>query len=271
MQKPKERMAIHSAPAWAKSVKACADQRRAKHFLELLAATSAATALKKCSGEQARILAALFSGSPALSDSLAAHPDWLDLVAPETLKFPRRKQGLQNEVNAGLKPLLEAADFAGALTAIRRFKQREMFRIGARDLARLATVAEIIGEISAVADVCLESVWSVCHRQLSARHGQPKHQDAEGRWQATAGCVLGLGKLGGQELNYSSDVDVMFVYSEEGNVSPAMTNHQFFNRLAEAFIAEVGRMTTDGMLYRIDLRLRPEGAAGPLRRSPAGF
>src|ERR1043166_3141502 len=91
------------------------------------------------------------------------------------------------------------------------------------------------------------------------------------RRQPTPGCVLGLGKLGGQELNYSSDVDVIFVYSEEGSVSPVMTNHQFFNRLAEAYIAEVTRMTSDGNLYRIDLRLRPEGEAGPLCRSLAGY
>src|SRR5439155_15429150 len=92
------------------------------------------------------------------------------------------------------------------------------FRIGARDLARLGKLAEIIGEISDVADVCLESVWRICYQQLSGRFGRPYHQDAEGRWHGTAGCVLGLGKLGGHELNYSSDVDGMFVYSEEGNV-----------------------------------------------------
>ena len=91
-----------------------------------------------------------------------------------------------------------------------------------------------------------------------------------------------MGKLGGQELNYSSDVDVLFVYSEEGQVfkeppgkakapPPVMPNHQFFNRLAEAFIAEVTRMTPDGTLYRIDLRLRPEGDRGPLCRSLAGY
>ena len=61
-----------------------------------------------------------------------------------------------------------------------------------------------------MADVCLDAVWQVCHRQLAGRHGQPWHQDAGGSWQPTAGCVLGMGKLGGQELNYSSDVDVLF-------------------------------------------------------------
>ena len=94
--------------------------------------------------------------------------------------------------------------------------------------------------------------------------------------------MLGLGKLGGQELNYSSDVDVLLVYGEDGQVfkqppgqaksqSPVMPNHQFFNRLAEALIAEVTRVTPDGSLYRMDLRLRPDGGRGPLCRSLAGY
>ncbi len=179
-------------------------------------------------------------------------------------------------------PLLAASDYNAALARLREFKQREMLRIAARDLARLGKLTEILQEISDVADVCLDAVWQVCHQQLAGRYGQTWHQDAGGRWQPTAGCVVGLGKLGGQELNYSSDVDVLFVYSEEGGVykeppanrkasRPALTNHQFFNRLAEAFIAEVGRVTSEGVLYRIDLRLRPEGDAGPLSRSLAGY
>ena len=115
------------------------------------------------------------------------------------------------------------------------------------------------------------------------RFGQPFHQNARGRWQPTASCVLGLGKLGGQELNYSSDVDAgIFCHAEEGEVfeqpprgaragAPVMHSHQFFNRLAEMFIAEAGRVSGDGLLYRIDLRLRPEGDAGPLTRSLAGY
>ena len=198
------------------------------------------------------------------------------------LKFPRRKQGLRNEVNRWLKPLLAASDYGAALTSLREFKQREMLRIAGRDLARLGKLAEVLQEISDVADVCLDAIWQICQQQLSSRYGQPWHQNANGRWRPTAGCVLGMGKLGGQELNYSSDVDVLFVYGEEGVCSrslpgsskvshPALTNHQFFNRLAEAFIAEVSRMTPEGTLYRIDLRLRPEGDAGPLSRSVAGY
>ena len=269
-------------PIWTNAIKTCADAQRAKHFFDLLAATSAGEALQASLAEQARVLAAVFSGSQALGNLLVARPEWLSVLEPEALKFPRRKQGLRNEVNRWLKPLLAASDYGAALTRLRKFKQREMLRIAGRDLARLGKLAEILQEISDGADVCLDAVWQVCYQQLTGRHGQPWHQDAGGRWQPTAGCVLGMGKLGGQELNYSSDVDVLFVYSEEGSVfneppgdrkapRPTLSNHQFFNRLAEAFIAEVSRMTPEGALYRIDLRLRPEGDAGPLSRSLAGY
>jgi len=270
------------SPVWTSAIKTCADPQRAKHFLDLLAATNAGAALQALPVEQVRILTALFSGSQALSNLLVARPDWLGELEPEVLKFPRRKQGLRVEANRWLKPLLAASDFGAALMRLREFKQREMLRIAGRDLARLGTLPELIQEISDVADVCLDGVWQVCHRQLAGRYGQPWHQDAGERWQPTAGSVLGMGKLGGQELNYSSDVDVIFVYSEEGSVfkeppakssapQPVLTSHQFFNRLAEAFIAEVSRMTPEGALYRIDLRLRPEGDTGPLSRSLAGY
>jgi glutamate-ammonia-ligase adenylyltransferase len=269
-------------PAWTNAIKTCADPQRARKFLELLTATSAGPTLLAAAGDQARILAVLFSGSQALGNLLVARPDYLGVLEPQALGFPRRKQGMRNEVNQWLKPLLAASDYGAALTRLREFKQREMLRIAGRDLARLGKLPEILQEISDVADICLGTIWQVCHRQLSARYGQPWHQDANGCWQPTAGCVLGMGKLGGQELNYSSDVDVLFVYSEEGSVfkdrpgdnkasRPALTSHQFFNRLAEAFIAEVSRMTPEGALYRIDLRLRPEGDTGPLSRSLASY
>ncbi len=174
-----------------------------------------------------------------------------------------------------------------------------MLRIGTRDLARLGELKEILEEISNVAaDVVLEAVWQICWLQLEQRYGRPYHLDAEGRWQPTSACVLGMGKLGGQELNYSSDVDVLFVYAEEGEVyqqarpgkptrtrgeavrgnaqgsspqRPTLANHQFFNRLAETFISEVTHLGPQGVLYRIDVRLRPEGDSGPLSRSLSGY
>ena len=126
-------------PVWTNAIKSGADPQRAKHFLDLLAATSAGAALQALPAEQVRILTALFSGSQALSNLLVARPDWLGELGPEVLKFPRRKQGLRIEVSRWLKPLLAASDFGTALTRLREFKQREMLRIAGRDLARLAS------------------------------------------------------------------------------------------------------------------------------------
>lgn len=264
---------------WQKALDHCADREWAERHLALLEAAGLESRLAGVKAEQARALAALFSGSRALSECLAAHPEWLDLLLDvRALRFPRTDQGLRREVVALVGPLLEQQDHSGALSQLRRFKAREMLRIGARDLAGLGRVDELTRELSDVADLCLDWVHRVCWQRLSGRCGLPYHQMPDGGWRPTPCCVLGLGKLGGQELNYSSDVDVMFVYEEEGFVfrepptarakpGQGMANHDFFRRLSEAFIQEVGEASADGQLFRIDLRLRPEGPAGPLARS----
>jgi [glutamine synthetase] adenylyltransferase / [glutamine synthetase]-adenylyl-L-tyrosine phosphorylase len=259
-------------------LKTSADPERSRRLLDSLAAAGARSQLEKFSADSARTFAAFSGGSQALGELLQAHPDWLSLLDIERLKFPRRAQGFQQELGRLLQSSLKAQDYATALTGLRRFKQRELFRIAARDLARLSNVVEITQELSDVADVCLEAVFQIVRLQFTARFGRPFHQDVNGRWQPTAFAVVGLGKLGGQELNYSSDVDLMFVYDDEGEVykeppkvaepsRAVMSSHQFFGKLAEAFRAEVSRTTEDGFLFRVDLRLRPEGDAGPLVRS----
>jgi [glutamine synthetase] adenylyltransferase / [glutamine synthetase]-adenylyl-L-tyrosine phosphorylase len=265
-----------SEAVWKNAIEQSSVPDRAQRALTALQ-SGGAPILANADAEQARILCALWSGSEWATEMLAKHPEWLASLAAARLAHPRRLQGLRREVEAWFMPLLEAGGYAEALSKLRQFKQREMICIAARDLARLARTPEIILGISNIADVCLSSVLRLCWRQVASRLGTPFEQDAAGQWRETQFCVLGMGKLGGQELNYSSDVDVLFVYSEEGSVfkevprkgKPAkavLTNHQFFKRIAEAFIAEVGRLTQDGMLFRIDLRLRPEGDAGPLAR-----
>ena len=243
---------------WKKVLAASPDPERANHYVKELGLTDA-------SPEQARILAALFSGSPASADLLRAHPDWIQShLQPESLAQPRREQGMRR-------------DLVGASVAqIRQFKEREMVRIAARDLARVANLPQIMEEISTVADVCLSAMFEHCRKELNAKFGMPYHLDVNENWQATECAVLGMGKLGGKELNYSSDVDVLFVYTDEGGVfkdpprkgakPSSLKNHQYFKRLAETFIAEVTRA-----LYRIDLRLRPEGDSGPLARSLGSY
>lgn len=270
--------------AWKKAIKASADPQRVSRVLDKLGSTTAAQTLQAADAPLTGILASLFSGSQAMSDLLMARPQWLDArnFDPENLAHPRQLQGQSREVRSWLKPALEAADYANAYALLRQFKQREMLRIATRDLAHLSNASEITWEITNVADLCLETVYQICWRQLTTRFGTPYHRDADGDWQQTGFSVIGLGKLGGQDLNYSSDIDVVFVYTEEGTVfktppkksdekGSGMGGHQFFSRLAEAFIAEIARMTPDGFLFRIDLRLRPEGQSGPLARSLASY
>ncbi len=271
-----------SQDLWKLAIEKAPAPERAQLALNQFRATSAAEFLSHADDEQARILSALWSGSEWALDMLRQHPDWLVTLTIQHLAHPRQFQGLQREVEKWFTPLLTSESYSEALAQLRRFKQREMIRIGARDLARLASTREIILEVSNVADVCLNAVLQLSLRQHAARFGKPFEEDGAGQWRETTFCVLGLGKLGGQELNYSSDVDVLFVYSDEGSVfkepprkgktaKASLTNHQFFKRVAEQFIAEVSKMADDGMLYRVDLRLRPEGDAGPLVRSLASY
>jgi glutamate-ammonia-ligase adenylyltransferase len=264
-------------PAWTKAIEASADPQRSEQFFEQLKSSHLAIA-KSASPERIRIAAALFSGSQVLSEAVIAHPDWLFSLPEADLHAPRPKQTVLRQIDDLLKGPLKACSYSEAFSGLRQLRQREMLRIAARDLTRLATLPEIITEISNVADASLGGVLRVCWQQLSERYGSPYHLDANGRWQSTPFTVLGMGKLGGQELNYSSDVDLLFVYADEGHVfkvpprkneepGKGLTNHQFFTRLCEQFIAETTRTTPDGFLYRVDMRLRPEGNSGPLARS----
>ncbi len=165
-------------PLWTKALKTSADPERSRHLLDSLVAAGARPQLEKFSTDSTRAFAALSGGSQALGDLLLAHLDWLALLDIEQLKFSRRAQGFQQELGRLLGAALKAQDYAAALTELRRFKQRELFRIAARDLARLSNVVEITRELSDVADVCLEAVFQIVRLQFIVRFGRPFHQDA---------------------------------------------------------------------------------------------
>jgi len=222
------------------------------------------------SPDRLELLIRIFAHSQALADTLtrnAAHLHFL--IAPQALEQPREKTWLGAELTRLLMPMRVPAQ---KYDAIRRFRRRETLRIGARDLIGKATVEETTLELSNLADVCLQAVLDIARqvvcRQLkvSTTERSPGTATAMGRF-----VIIGMGKLGGQELNYSSDVDVIFVYGEEGQFGPNITNHQFFTKLAEEIIHAVGAASAEGNIFRIDLRLRPEGASGPLVRSLESF
>ncbi|HUJ10717.1 MAG TPA: bifunctional [glutamate--ammonia ligase]-adenylyl-L-tyrosine phosphorylase/[glutamate--ammonia-ligase] adenylyltransferase [Verrucomicrobiae bacterium] len=236
------------------------------------------------SPDRLELLIKVFAHSQALADTLtrnAAHLHFL--IAPQTLEQPREKTWLAAELTRLLLPIRIPTQ---KYDAIRRFRRRETLRIGARDLIGRASVEETTMELSNLADVCLQAVFEiarevVCRQLKIARAPFTTRADSELSVENPVRigvpaptdrfAIIGMGKLGGQELNYSSDVDVIFVYGEEGQVTPTITNHQFFTKLAEEIIRAVGAASAEGNIFRIDLRLRPEGATGPLVRSLESF
>jgi glutamate-ammonia-ligase adenylyltransferase len=210
---------------------------------------------------QLDLLITVFAHSAALAQTLTRNAEHLHFfLAPQVLEKPREKAWLTAELKRLLLPIRQPAQ---KYDVIRRFRRRETLRIGTRDLIGHATVEETTLELSNLADVCLQAVFEVAHESLRVTC----KLTGDAAVASSRFSVIGMGKLGGQELNYSSDVDVIFVYGEEGNLTPTLTNHQFFTKFAEEIIRAVAAPGAEGNIFRIDLRLRPEGKSGPLVRS----
>ena len=173
------------------------------------------------------------------------------------------------------------ADFPTLKQGLRRYKAQEMLRIGGRDLCGLAQLEEVTGELSALAAATLQRAFEVCSLQLQAEYGVPQEETAEGEADKEAEfTILGMGKFGGRELNFSSDIDLIYCYSTDrgqttGVDDPArgrvnrVSLHQYFVRLSEQITRAIGQATEDGFVFRVDLRLRPEGNSGEMANSLA--
>ncbi len=153
-----------------------------------------------------------------------------------------------------------------------RFRRRELIRIYLRDIRGLATIAEITEEISNVADAILEAALKEARREMDNRYGLPQETDPKGREVTSRFCIAALGKLGSKELNYSSDIDLLFMYSDEGNTSGigsrgSVSNREYFVKLSEYLVKLIGHQSGEGAAYRVDLRLRPHGSLGPITMS----
>jgi [glutamine synthetase] adenylyltransferase / [glutamine synthetase]-adenylyl-L-tyrosine phosphorylase len=133
-----------------------------------------------------------------------------------------------------------------------------------RDVMGIAALPEVTAELSALADAILDFAYDEIRRQLVARHGEPSCTGPDGRPCSCTFAVIALGKLGGQELNYSSDVDLMFVYAANGETAgpDPITNKEFFKKVANQYTELLSTYTADGLCYRVDLRLRPDGRLG---------
>jgi len=166
---------------------------------------------------------------------------------------------------------LEAAMDSEALNArLRQIRRRELFRIAWRDLAGWADLAETLRTLSEFADACVNQALTKLHGWAVEKYGEPRGAESDTPQRLV---VLALGKLGGAELNFSSDIDLIFAYPEDGETHGVtkLSNHEFFLRLGQSLIQSLNENTADGFVFRVDMRLRPNGASGPLALSFAAM
>ena len=213
----------------------------------------------------------LFSGSQVLTDALLKEPSYVDwLSRPETLANSKSKDML-------MRDFYEMAEFQSKniFSVLRKFKKREYIRIGLRDLLGKVGFKETVEDISNLADVCLQAAYEHADRELQKKFGRPVYQDANGNWIESEFAILGMGKLGGRELNYSSDIDLIYIYtSSQGETRStsessitSISNHEYFTKLALDITKSLHEITSDGNVFRVDLELRPEGNSGEIVNS----
>ena len=194
-----------------------------------------------------------------------------------------RKAGLSKgrpapDMDQDLSLALSGAPAGEAAGLLRKNRYREMLRIGVRDLLGKASLEDTVADISNLAEVSIEAAVRTAFEELKEKHGVPVQVTGHDIRRPGRFCVLGLGKLGGEELNYSSDIDLFYLYSSHkgmttGRLTPgggyrdAVENHRFFVRMGEIITRLLGDRTEDGIVFRVDLRLRPEGESGEIAYS----
>ena len=211
----------------------------------------------------------LVSYSPLLATTILQKPNylaWLNRHRAES-KIRDKEELLES---LGRFSLMNSMVEPQVLLA--RFRRRELLRVFLHDIRRLATVSEITEEISNLADAILEYALRLAKQELDNRFGIPLETDEKQRAKPAGFCVVSLGKLGSKELNYSSDIDLLFLYSADGSTSGQgtrgqVTNREYFVKLAEFVTKLVGEQSGEGAAYRVDLRLRPHGRVGALALS----
>ncbi len=157
---------------------------------------------------------------------------------------------------------LSVSSEADLMTKLRQFRRREMVRIAWRDLADWATLPEILLDLSQLAEACIQYALAFLYQQACDKRGTPCWSDGSPQQL----IVLGMGKLGAFELNYSSDIDLIFAYPEDGVLPDrkATTYGEFFTRLCQSLVKMLDEITVDGFVFRTDIRLRPFGDSGAI-------
>ena len=225
-------------------------------------------------------LITIFGASRFLSAYLVnAAGEMLPLLSDgEFLAYRNGKEPLAEKLSALIGSKTDDKSF---FRVLRLFRKQEMLRIGLRDLLGKADLQETVADLSDLAEVCLQEAFEWADAGLRRRYGRPMIGGPDGMLRPAGFAVIAMGKLGGRELNFSSDVDLMYVYTADGETEGVrhadsaatnrITNHQYFIKLAEKLTSAIGEKTEDGFVFRVDLRLRPEGQRGPLAQSLGGY
>jgi glutamate-ammonia-ligase adenylyltransferase len=212
----------------------------------------------------AALLARVGGSSQFLADALRRRPNTLAWLLEARTMRPWLAEELAEDLGQSLRPFTTRE---ARTNALRRFKYRQLLRIGARDLLGDADVSVTTEELSHLADACLAAAAADAEADARGRFGVP--EDIEGR--PARLVVVGMGKLGGEELNYSSDIDLMFVYGAEGQTAGGpegrLDNGEYFARVCRDLVARIEDVTDEGYAFRVDLRLRPEGRSGAVAMS----
>ena len=221
-----------------------------------------------------RQLLTLLGGSPFLTGILCRHHQYFTYLFTDGAIDACHGEA---DMLADLRELIAIdADIAQLQAGLRRYKARQVLRIAARDLCGLATLEEVMGELSDLAAASLQRAYEVCSRQLQTDYGEPWQQDDAGKRTEAGMTILGMGKFGGRELNFSSDIDLIYCYSSTrgetsgGRRGEQISLHRYFVKLAEMTTRALHQITEDGFVFRVDTRLRPEGNSGDLAVSLDG-
>ena len=220
-------------------------------------------------------LVKLCAASPWITELLTMHPVLFDeLIDPRSLYAPLDKEKLRLELNSRLTSIA-AADLEQQMESLRHFKQSNVLRVAAADITGAMPLMVVSDHLTAIAEQILEQVLTMVWTHLVSRHGTP-HCKINGKDKIPGFIIVGYGKLGGVELGYGSDLDIVFIHDSSGddqitNGKNPIDNAQFFARLGQRIIHMLNSLTPSGVLYEVDARLRPSGASGLLVTSMEAF
>lgn len=224
-------------------------------------------------------LVQLFGSSPYLSGYFINNLDLLDVLLRKGHSAIIKNKGeMRKELG---EKLVMAEHFEDELGILRRYRNEEFLRIGIHKLGGNLSLEEFSFQLSALAEVTMGFTLFLARREVAKKYGIPTYSGEDGNWKEASFIVVGMGKLGGEELNFHSDLDIIFIYSHMGETDVSfdgkpgkrrkITNHEFFAKVAQRFISNLSTVTKEGYVYKVDMRLRPSGSAGPLVTSFSAF